>query len=130
MNDIALTTDPIERTLVIKPMSVNKAYKVKYNRQLKTREYKGYEKKILALLSDQVEQCKYPEHEELYFKMIVGSSAKLDLDNTIKPFLDILQKYFGFNDNQITFMQIEKKIVEYGLEFMTFELGIREVNDE
>ena len=130
MNEIPLTTDPIAKTLIIKPMSVNKAYRVKYNKQLKTKEYKKYEKKIINQLSEGISTCKFPETEELYFKMIVGASKKLDLDNTIKPFLDILQKYFDFDDNQITFIQIKKKIVKYGLEFITFELGINEETDE
>jgi len=50
------------------------------------------------------------------------SSKKSDWDNPIKCFVDILQKKYGFDDNQIYRGVIEKTIVPKGEEFIEFEI--------
>ena len=67
-------------------------------------------------------KCKIPKGElELNIKW--GFSSKLsDLDNPIKPFLDILQKKYGFNDSRVYKATIEKEIVKKGFEFIEFEI--------
>ena len=49
-----------------------------------------------------------------------GVSSKLmDIDNGIKPLLDILQKKYGFNDRDIYELHIKKTIVSKGNEFIS-----------
>ena len=48
---------------------------------------------------------------ELHIKVGFKSNAS-DIDNVVKPFTDILQKKFGFNDNQIWLLNVEKEITK------------------
>ena len=48
------------------------------------------------------------------------SSKNADVDNPIKPFLDILQKKYGFNDRQIYRLTVEKEDVAKGYEYIEF----------
>lgn len=58
---------------------------------------------------------------EIHFK--IGVSSKLfDLDNFLKPFLDILQKKYLFDDKMINKLVAEKEIVKKGAEFISFEI--------
>ena len=50
------------------------------------------------------------------------SSKQADIDNPTKPFQDILQKVYGFNDKMIYKLEIEKKDVKKGEEYIEFEL--------
>ena len=53
-----------------------------------------------------------------------GFSSKLaDWDNPIKPFQDILQKKYKFNDSQIYKAIVIKEIVKKGNEFIEFEIN-------
>ena len=45
-----------------------------------------------------------------------------DVDNGAKPFIDILQKKYGFNDNQIYELHLYKEIVDKGNEFIDFSI--------
>jgi len=58
----------------------------------------------------------------LMIKMKVEIKPLFDWDNGIKPFVDILQKKYGFNDNKIFKGVVEKKIVGKGEEFISFDL--------
>jgi deoxycytidylate deaminase len=44
------------------------------------------------------------------------------IDNFIKPFLDILQMKYGFNDKQIYKLSVLKEIVNKGSEGITFKI--------
>lgn len=60
---------------------------------------------------------------ELYVKIEFGVSSKLfDIDNALKPFLDILQKKMLFNDNQIRKLVVNKTITKKGCEFIKFTI--------
>ena len=48
------------------------------------------------------------------------SDKKSDLDNFLKPFLDVLSKKYNFNDNKIYEMKLKKKIVDKGNEYIEF----------
>ena len=48
------------------------------------------------------------------------SSSASDWDNPIKPFQDILQKRYGFNDSRVYKATITKEIVKKGHEFIEF----------
>jgi len=99
----------------IKPLSVNEAWR---GRRFKTPEYRKYERDILTLLRP----LQVPEGElELYLKFGFSSRGS-DFDNPIKPFVDCLQKKYGFNDNKIKRAVIEVEHVKKGKEFIEFRL--------
>lgn len=99
----------------IKPLSVNKAWQGK---RFKTPEYSAYEKEVLLKLQP-YDLSKSKEPIEL--SMVVGlSNMASDIDNVVKPFVDILQKKYGFNDKYIFRLIVEKKLVLKGAEFIEF----------
>ena len=78
----------------IKPLSVNNAWQ---GRRFKTPAYKAYEQEVLLSLP----KITIPDGF-LVLRLEFGYSNKLsDIDNGIKPFLDCLQKKYGFNDNRV-----------------------------
>lgn len=100
----------------IKPISVNEVWK---GRRFKTPAYKRYERCVSYLLDRSME---IPDGK-LWIRMRAAfSSSGSDLDNVIKPFLDILQKKYGFNDNRIYRIEIEKTLVNKGEEHIEFEI--------
>lgn len=99
----------------IKPMSVNKAWQGK---RFKTPAYKQYEKEVLLLLRP----VAIPKGD-IELNLIFGFSSKLaDFDNPIKPFVDCLQKKYGFNDRAIKRATIDVVHVEKGCEFIDFKI--------
>lgn len=50
------------------------------------------------------------------------STKAADIDNPVKPFLDILQKKYGFNDSRVMEMNVKKVIVPKGKEFVEFTI--------
>lgn len=55
----------------------------------------------------------------LYFGF---SSSQSDWDNPIKPFQDVLQKKYGFNDNRIFEAHVYKELVKKGDEYIRFKI--------
>ena len=100
----------------IKPLSVNKCWQ---GRRFKTKEYEDYEMEMMCLLPRQkISQGK------LKIKIIFGFSNKAsDIDNCVKPLLDILQKRLDFNDKNIYKMEVEKVITKKGAEHLDFEIS-------
>jgi len=100
----------------IKPLSVNQCW---MGKRFKTQRYKAYEKELLLLLPNKL---KVPLGMlEIHFKF--GFSSKLaDYDNPIKPFQDILQQKYGFDDKVIFKATIEKEIVKKGEEYVEFKI--------
>lgn len=99
----------------IKPMSVNDAWK---GRRFKSPEYIGYQRHVLLMLPAKMNVPDGP----IELRIKYGFSNKLsDVDNPCKPFLDILQKKYGFNDSQVYRLIQEKEIVPKGSEFVEFE---------
>jgi len=99
----------------IKPLSVNQAW---MGRKFKTPKYKAYEKTVLLMLKP----LKIPPSP---LKLVITfgfSNAQSDWDNPIKPFQDILQKKYGFNDCDIYEATVKKVIVKKGFEFIDFEI--------
>ena len=101
--------------LKIKPLSVNEVWQGK---RFKTDKYKQYEKHCLLLLRP----ISIPEGDlEIHFNF--GFSSKLsDVDNPVKPILDILQKKYGFNDSRVFRIISEKEIVSKGSEFIDIKI--------
>lgn len=103
------------QTVKIKPLSVNQAWQGK---RFKTPEYKRYEKDLLLILP----HLTVPDGE-LHLTLELGFSSKqADWDNPIKPFVDILQKKYGFNDSRIYTATVTKQIVKKGSEYIRFSI--------
>jgi len=97
----------------IKPLTVNQVWQGK---RFKTPAYKGYEKAALILLP----RMDIPDGH-LRLTITAGlSNAASDIDNIAKPFIDILQKKYGFNDKLIYQLILNKQIVKKGNEFIEF----------
>lgn len=98
----------------IKPLSVNEAWQGK---RFKTLKYKKYFRDLWVLLPSRLE---VPKRIHLHIEW--GLSSKLaDVDNPLKPFIDILQKKYGFDDRQIYKLTVEKSFTEKGKEFVKFK---------
>ncbi len=99
----------------IKPLSVNEVWAGK---RFKTPKYKAYEKELLLRLP----KYKIP-NGALQINLKWGFSSKLsDWDNPIKPFQDILQMKYNFNDSRVFKAIVEKEIVKKGEEYIKFEI--------
>lgn len=101
--------------LKIKPLSVNQVWAGK---RFKTKAYKDYEEELLWILPD----MDIPSGK---LKLVVefGFSSKLaDLDNPLKPFIDILQKKYGFNDKDIFELNVKKVLVKKGKEYIKWKI--------
>lgn len=104
--------------LNVKPLSVNRAWQ---GRRFKTDDYKAYEEECLLLLPRSPSMnTRNPTSLSLRFGL---SNPLSDFDNCVKPFVDILQKKYGFNDRSIMRATIEKVHVKKGQEFVEFELA-------
>jgi Holliday junction resolvase RusA-like endonuclease len=103
--------------ILIKPLSVNQAW---MGRKFKTKFYKDYE----IELSSKLPKLKIDKTKKLTLDLIVGySNSNSDIDNFLKPFIDILQKKYLFNDRNIYKLNIVKEIVKKGDEFIEFEIN-------
>lgn len=100
----------------IKPLSVNKCWQGK---RFKTKEYQTYERELLYSLP----KIKVSNQKELSIDIIVGVSYNgSDIDNFLKPMIDIMQKRYGFNDKNIVWLSISKKTVKKGNEYIEFKI--------
>lgn len=110
-------------TIKIKPLSVNACWQGK---RFKTQAYKNYELEALA----KIPRIKIPE-PPYELRMIIGVSSSLfDIDNALKPWIDILQKRLGFNDRYIYELHVKKEIVKKGEEFIKFSINHLEIKTE
>ena len=99
----------------IKPLSVNKVWQ---GRRFKTKEYANYEKVVLLMLP----LIKIPSPPyKVYYEFGLSNKAN-DWDNSIKPFQDILQKRYEFNDKEIYEAIVKKVIVPKGKEYIKFNI--------
>jgi Holliday junction resolvase RusA-like endonuclease len=99
----------------IKPLSINEAWN---GRKVKSAKYRRYEEVLLAILPDLTIPI-----GDLYVKLVVRyRSNRSDIDNCIKPFLDILQKRYHFNDNRVYRLSIRKEVVPKHEEGITFSI--------
>ena len=101
--------------ILIKPLSVNEAFR---GRKFKTDKYHTFQKEMKKLLPD----LEIPE-PPFILKIQFGFSSKgSDLDNVLKQTIDCLSKKYGFNDNQIYRIEADKHIVKKGNEFINFKI--------
>ncbi len=101
--------------LSVKPLSVNDAWK---GRRFKTDKYKAFEKEVLLTLKP----MQIPDGELAVYISFGLSSKGGDIDNPVKPFVDVLQKKYGFNDSRIYEMYLQKIIVPKGREYIAFSI--------
>jgi len=99
--------------LNLKPLSVNEARKGK---RYKSDAYSRYERLCFAQLPN-MDVYKGPLAVCYEFGL---SNSQSDYDNPVKPFQDILQKRYGFNDSMIYLAIVEKKKVEKWKEYIDF----------
>ena len=98
------------------PLSVNKVWQ---GRRFKTQLYEDYETILLALLP----KSEIPEGElQLVINFHVYSKLA-DLDNFLKPFIDILQKKYLFDDKRIKQIIATKKQSIKGQEVIEFKIN-------
>lgn len=96
-------------------MSVNQAWQGK---RFKTLKYKKYERDLLLMLPS----IKLPQPPYFVSYEFGMSSTLSDWDNPIKPFQDILQKKYGFDDRDILKAEVIKEIVPKGKEYLKFNI--------
>lgn len=104
-------------TINIKPLSVNEVWQGK---RFKTPAYKAYEKHLLLLLPNSLV---IPKDVDLKIELQFGlSNIVADFDNPVKPFIDVLQKKYGFNDRYIQEATIKKFKTFKGMEWIRFNI--------
>jgi len=101
--------------LNIKPLSVNKVWQGK---RFRTKDYDNYELAVRAMLP-KIGLPDAPYEVNIFYGF---SSKAADIDNPSKPFIDILQKHYGFNDKEIFKLTLVKEIVKKGQEYIEFEI--------
>ena len=106
----------MEQKIYTKPISVNECWQGK---RFKTKKYELYENELKVKLSNEKLKIEPPYRLQIVFGL---SSLIADIDNPIKPFIDILQKKYGFNDKYIFELCVKKLIVKKGLEFVKFKM--------
>jgi Holliday junction resolvase RusA-like endonuclease len=102
-------------TIHIKPLSVNEAWQGK---RFKTPKYNKYQNDVLTMLKP-ITINKAPYGIKITFGF---SNVLSDIDNPLKPFLDILQKRYGINDRDIFELTVKKEVVKKGQEFINFQI--------
>jgi Holliday junction resolvase RusA-like endonuclease len=106
---------------LVKPLSINAAYTLKRKKSAKYRKFE----ELMAL---ELFEYKIPDNRnvaEMRFKLDIcwGFATSLsDVDNPIKTLLDVLQRWFGFDDKQIMNISATKKVVGRGKEYIGFTL--------
>ena len=100
----------------VRPLSMNMAYRG--GKRYKTPRYIQFKADCEKLLRPMT----IPGGElELHIQIGVSNKG-FDLDNCLKPFIDILQKKYDFNDNRIYHIGAYKKIVPKGQEYISFDI--------
>lgn len=99
-----------------KPLSVNQCWQGK---RFKTPAYKKYERDMLLMLP----ALELPEGDLEVIYEFGMSNSQADWDNPIKPFQDILQKKYLFDDSRIKKATVIKTKTSKGAEFVRFRIG-------
>ena len=103
--------------IAIKALSVNQCWQ---GHRYKTKDYLAYERELMVLLP----KLTIRTDCNLCIAIEIGYSNKLaDIDNFLKPFLDILQKKYQINDNKIYKLYVEKVDTKKKEEFIAFEIS-------
>ena len=84
----------IQRTIDIKPLSVNKCFQ---GRRFRTKDYLSYEKE-LSLKLGKLEKIK--GYITVVIELYLVNDKRTDIDNVLKPLLDILTKKGAWEDDR------------------------------
>lgn len=101
----------------IKPLSINKAWRG--GKRFKTKEYLAYEQELFY----RIPKMEIPNGKKAFIIKVGFSNKNTDADNIVKPLQDIVAKKFGFNDNEIYYLEVIKEIVCKGEEYIAFEIN-------
>ena len=101
--------------LDIKPLSVNEAWK---GRRFRSDKYKSYQKHMALVLRP----LDIPDGDIQLDVTFGFSNSASDIDNPLKPFIDCLQKKYGFNDKMIKRLNVVSEKVKKGDEFIDFNI--------
>ena len=104
------------RKIYIKPLSVNACWQGK---RFKTPEYNKYHEAVSLLLPNDLI---IPDGSlKVYYEFGLSYSGG-DWDNPCKPFQDVLQAKYKFNDSRIMEATVKKVIVKKGQEYIKFRI--------
>lgn len=108
-------------TINEKTLSVNEAWKGK---RYKTDKYLAYRMLLLfdkySKLPDTIKVPEGPLKIDFEFGF---SNPCSDIDNPVKPLLDIMQEKYKFDDRQVYQMTLQKTLVKKGQEFFKFQIS-------
>ena len=103
----------------IKPLSVNQMYIGRRNgTRVKSGKYRTWKKDILYMMP----KIKIPDPPYRIIYEFGFSSKGSDIDNAVKPFQDVLQEVYGFNDNKIHEFTARRVDVKKGQEYIKFDI--------
>ena len=105
--------------LPLKPVSNNKMYS-SASSKWKSAQYLKFERDAKRMMK--FKPITLPKKGGLKFIATFGVSFRFDLDNALKPFIDILQDVYKFNDNRISIIEVKKVSVKRGAEFIEYDL--------
>ena len=111
----------------LKPVSVNQAW---YRNKKRSKLYNDY----IEGWQDYLMGEEIPvdiDRKDMRFKVIVHvgfSNRASDLDNVIKPTIDIMQQWFDFDDKQVIHLEAFKHITQKGRDYI--HVRLEEVFDE
>lgn len=108
----------LQNKIDIAPLSMNRAYQ---GRKVKTKWYRKYQKDLDLLLPPK-SKIEIPNSGQLMLIMEIGVSRRFDWDNSIKPFQDILQARYEFDDARVHMGICRKRIVKRGHEYISWEI--------
>ena len=97
-------SNKINRGINETPLSLHRAWQ---GRRFKTKEYKDYEKLLLATLPTME---KIEGRIIIVYNLFLKRHASRDWDNCIKPLQDILQKKGYFEDDRKIYFAMVRKI--------------------
>jgi len=110
----------MEIKMDIKTLSVNKAW---LGRKIKSAHYRKYEEVVLQYLDDYIiDDVDFSKKLEIEYHFGFSNSGS-DIDNPIKPLMDILQKKYNFNDKLVYRMIVIKDVVKKGKEYFKIKIS-------
>lgn len=98
----------VSASVPLKPFSANKMYT---GRKRKSIYYKQFIREVLTSLEDDARSVPRSGMLRVCFVFNVENIAA-DVDNMVKPMLDILQTKYGFNDRQVFSLVVDKYLVD------------------
>lgn len=99
----------------IKPMTINRAWK---GRRFKTDEYRSWRTEMFYTLP-KIEVPDPPFKVSFEFGF---STKNSDIDNPVKCCLDAIQDKYRINDRDVYRLEVEKKMVKKGGEYIKFKI--------